>query len=157
MVTLVYPLLCVLYLLAPKTKVRFEYLRTSVKCICQHYIKRVEFDWGLKASENMSFSAFWQLPPLGLYRAQLTTKMMLLYIIALDKICIVYQYLFGLRMCFILAKCWKLSEMTNIANFGSFYCIWGLINPPSTSTSPNQYPIQKVLSFLNPKILKCWY
>ena len=31
-----------------------------------------------------------------------------------------YQYPFGIRMCSILAKYWKLSEMTKIAYFAHF-------------------------------------
>ena len=41
---------------------------------------------------------------------------LMIYVIALDQIYIihVYQYRFGIRMCSILAKCWKTSKMTKI-------------------------------------------
>ena len=55
--------------------------------------------------------------------AQLNTRKILIYVLTLDTISIIYQYLFGIWMsstC-ILAECWKLSEIAKIAYFCSCY------------------------------------
>ena len=51
----------------------------------------------------------------------MNTKKILIYAIALDKIYIIYQYLFGIRLCSIVAKCLKSSKMAEIAYFHLFY------------------------------------
>ena len=113
------------------------------------------FSWwptfGLKIPFNITtrakicrFLQFWQLSTLGKYRAQLNAKIILIYVIPLDKIYIINRYLFGIQMCSILAKCWKLSEMAQIAYFCSFYWIWVLINSNSPNSTRNMYPIQMI-------------
>ena len=52
----------------------------------------------------------------------MNTKKILKYVIALDKIYIIYQYLFGIRLCSIVAKeVGKSSKMAKIAYFHSLY------------------------------------
>ena len=58
-----------------------------------------------------------------------------------------YQYLFGIQVCSILAECWKSSKNVKIARFCSFYWICGLINPHSTHTTRNKHLIQIVWPF----------
>ena len=77
--------------------------------------------------------------------AQLNTKKILIYVIALDKIYILYRYLFGIRMCSILAKCWKSSEMTK----NSIFLLILLILSPNKSPFNQYYP----KSVANPGIL----
>ena len=70
----------------------------------------------------MSFSAFFDnFQHFTSIEHSRIPKKVLTYVIALDKIYILYQYLYGIRMCSILAKCWKSSEMAKIAYFCSFY------------------------------------
>ena len=59
----------------------------------------------------------------------------------LDNIAECCKVLFGIRLCSIVAKCWKSSKMARIAYTSSFYWIWGLINPHSTHAIPNKYPL----------------
>ena len=68
----------------------------------------------------MSFSAFLTTPITWLEHSEIPKKI-LKYVIALDKIYILYQYHFGIWMGFILAKCWKSSEMAKITYFCTFY------------------------------------
>ena len=86
----------------------------------------------------------------------MNTKRILISVIALDKNYIIYQHLFGIRLCSIVVKCWKSSKMAKIAYFHSFYCIWDLINYHSTQTTPCKYQIQILQSFPHPNMIKHW-
>ena len=55
-------------------------------------------------------------------------------LIALDKFYIPFQYLFGIRMCSVLAKCWKSSEIAKIA-----YFLLILLNLSPNKSPFNQY------------------
>ena len=68
----------------------------------------------------------------------------------------VCQYPFGIRLCSIVAKCWKSSIMAKIAYFHSFYWIWDLINHYSTQTTPCRYPFHILYSFPHPNMIKHW-
>ena len=66
------------------------------------------------------FSHFWRLPTLDYYRAQANTKKILIYDVDFIKGYNIYQYRFGIHLCFIQAKCWKLSKMQKMTYFYTF-------------------------------------
>ena len=64
-----------------------------------------------------------------------------IYITALDNIYILYQYVFAMDVLYT-SQVMEVVKYGKIAYFYSFCWIWVLINPHSTKTIPNQYPIQ---------------
>ena len=80
-------------------------------------------------------------------------RYVLIYVIALDKIYTLYQYLFGIRMCSILAKCWKSSEMAKIA-FSLVLLILLNLSPnksPCNKYYPNSVPNPDIVIILLPR------
>ena len=69
-------------------------------------------------------------PVLVYPKVQANTKTIMTYVtcIASHKRYIIHQYRFGIRMCSILARCWKSSEMGKIAYFNLIYQNSGQIN-----------------------------
>ena len=74
-------------------------------------------------------SHFGRLPALGYYRPQANTKKILIYMYDVDVVkgYNIYQYLFGIQLFCILAKCWKLSKMQKITYFHSFLQVQCLV------------------------------
>ena len=60
-----------------------------------------------------------------------------------DKIYIIYQYLFGIQVCSISAKCLKSREMAKLAYLCSFYQTRTLVNPYLDITTQTQNPMLK--------------